>query len=78
MADPTLPDQSIRVVVDPALEGDADCRECHGVGWTIDDPGGPLKDLPPMLPVRTCQTCFPGQQCGVATYRLALDETGRS
>lgn len=58
----------MRVVVDMAPAGKEGCPECHGVGWTMDDPGGPLADLPAMVPVKTCQSCFPGQSYGVATF----------
>lgn len=45
----------------PTASGPVDatdvCRACRGVGWTMDDPGGPLSDLPPLLPAHTCKAC---------------------
>lgn len=49
----------MRVDVEMVPEGREDCRECFGAGFVIDDPGGPLKDMPPMLPARGCPKCNP-------------------
>lgn len=62
--------QPLTVVIEPAPAGREDCPDCYGVGWTIDDPGGPIKDMPPMLPARTCQRCQPGKSYGVAAIRV--------
>lgn len=56
----------MELYVEMIPEGAAGCPDCFGAGFVIDDPGGPLKDMPPRLPARACQRCHPGQR-GIAT-----------
>lgn len=67
---------ALRVLVESAPAGREDCPDCHGVGWTIDDPGGPLSAMPPMLPARTCQRCHHGGHYGVARFRVEAAPEG--